>query len=123
VVSSPSESLTTILEGTANFDPAAVCTADSTQSVSPAPVGPNAVVPEFPLSPALSVGTIAATAGMVALGRHYRKIKAADKQGVAGTDSDFGSTGLVNETGLAPEPAEAVTSYNQDLTKGLRNPR
>ena len=37
-ISPPSESLLQVLEGTAAFDPAAVCSADSVQSVSPAPV-------------------------------------------------------------------------------------
>jgi phospholipase C len=38
VISAPSESLLEVLEGTAAFDPAAVCSADSVQSVSPEPV-------------------------------------------------------------------------------------
>jgi hypothetical protein len=37
-ISPPSESLLQVLEGTAAFDPAAVCSGDSVQSVSPAPV-------------------------------------------------------------------------------------
>jgi phospholipase C len=37
-ISPPSESLLEVLEGTAEFDPAAVCSADSVQSVSPEPV-------------------------------------------------------------------------------------
>jgi phospholipase C len=37
-ISPPSESELQILEGTAQFDPAAICSADSVQSVSPAPV-------------------------------------------------------------------------------------
>jgi phospholipase C len=37
-VSAPSESLLEVLTGTAAFDPAAICTASSVQSVSPAPV-------------------------------------------------------------------------------------
>jgi phospholipase C len=37
-ISPPSESLLQVLTGTAAFDPAAVCSADSVQSVSPAPV-------------------------------------------------------------------------------------
>jgi phospholipase C len=37
-ISPPSESLLQVLEGTAAFDPAAVCSAESVQSVSPEPV-------------------------------------------------------------------------------------
>jgi hypothetical protein len=37
-ISPPSESLLQVLEGTAEFDPAAICSADSVQSVSPEPV-------------------------------------------------------------------------------------
>ena len=37
-VSPPSESLIEVLEGTASYDPAAICSANSVQSVSPAPV-------------------------------------------------------------------------------------
>lgn len=37
-ISPPSESLPQVLTGTASFDPAAICSADSVQSVSPAPV-------------------------------------------------------------------------------------
>jgi hypothetical protein len=37
-ISPPSESLLEVLEGTAQFDPAAVCSGDSVQSVSPQPV-------------------------------------------------------------------------------------
>ena len=37
-ISPPSESLLQVLTGTAAFDPAAICSADSVQSVSPAPV-------------------------------------------------------------------------------------
>ena len=37
-ISPPSESLLQVLEGTAAFDPADICSADSVQSVSPAPV-------------------------------------------------------------------------------------
>ena len=37
-ISPPSESELQILEGTAQFDPAAICSADSVQSVSPAPL-------------------------------------------------------------------------------------
>jgi hypothetical protein len=37
-VSAPSESLLEVLEGTASYDPAAICSANSVQSVSLAPV-------------------------------------------------------------------------------------
>jgi hypothetical protein len=37
-ISPPSESLLQVLSGTASFDPAAICSADSVQSKSPAPV-------------------------------------------------------------------------------------
>ena len=37
-ISPPAESLLEVLEGTASFDPAAICSADSVQSVSPLPV-------------------------------------------------------------------------------------
>jgi phospholipase C len=69
VISPPSESLLEVLTGTAAFDPAAVCSASSVQSVSPAPVkarpGPSGpgrrAIPE-----------LTGSAGMAALGRHYR---------------------------------------------------
>ena len=44
-ISPPSESLLQVLLGTAEFDPAAMCTADSVQSVSPAPVDPGRGAP------------------------------------------------------------------------------
>lgn len=37
-ISPPMETLTEVLTGTASFDPAAICSADSVQSVSPAPL-------------------------------------------------------------------------------------
>jgi hypothetical protein len=37
-ISAPAESLAEVLEGTASFDPADICSADSVQSVSPLPV-------------------------------------------------------------------------------------
>jgi hypothetical protein len=37
-VSPPAESLAQVLSGTASFDPAAICSADSVQSKSPAPL-------------------------------------------------------------------------------------
>jgi phospholipase C len=75
LLSAPSETLTTILEGSANFDPAAQCGEPSVQSVSPAPVsGPGSALPEFPWSPALGLA-VAGTAGMLALNRHYKKLR------------------------------------------------
>jgi phospholipase C len=76
-VSPPAESnILDVLEGTAAFDPAAVCSASSVQSVSPPPVnGPSAALPESPWSAAVP-GALLGTAGMVAFGRHYRKQRA-----------------------------------------------
>jgi phospholipase C len=62
--------------GVSEFDPAAVCSASSVQSVSPPPVnGPSAALPESPWSAAVP-GALLGTAGMVAFGRHYRKQRA-----------------------------------------------
>jgi phospholipase C len=66
-ISPPSESLLQVLEGTAEFDPAAACSADSVQSVSPAPVNHPAWPSRFGGIPDL-VGTT----GMADLYRHYR---------------------------------------------------
>lgn len=73
VISAPSETETQIIEGIGNFDPADICSATSTQSVSPAAIGPNPALPEFPIT-ALGVA-VAGTAGMLALNQHYRKVK------------------------------------------------
>ena len=76
-ISAPSETLVSILEGTGNFDPAAQCGETSVQSVSPAAVsGPGSGLPEFPLSPVVPVA-VAGTAGMLALNRHYKKLRRA----------------------------------------------
>ena len=67
------ETETEIIEGIGNFDPADICSATSTQSVSPAAIGPNPALPEFPIT-VLGVA-VAGTAGMLALNQHYRKVK------------------------------------------------
>jgi phospholipase C len=66
-ISPPSESLLEVLEGTAAYDPAAICSADSAQSVSPAPVNPRPRHQEFGGVPGLT-----GTAGMANLVRKYR---------------------------------------------------
>ena len=63
----PSESLLQVLRGTAAFDPAAVCSVDSVQSVSPPPLK----VPTRPRISGASPGLPAST-GMADLGRYYR---------------------------------------------------
>ncbi len=64
-ISPPAESLLQVLTGTAAFDPAAICSADSVQSVSPRPV-------EAPSRHRVSVviAGLTATNGMADLGRH-----------------------------------------------------
>ncbi len=66
VISPPSESLLQVLLGTAEFDPAEMCAADSVQSVSPAPVhlrpGPHR---------SGAVPGLRGTAGMTDLNRRY----------------------------------------------------
>ena len=66
-ISPPSESLLEVLTGTASFDPAAICSADSVQSVSPAPVNHPPKPQTFGHIPGL-----AGTAGMSDLYRSYR---------------------------------------------------
>ncbi len=66
-ISAPSESLLQVLTGTAEFDPAAVCSADSVQSVSPPPLK----VPSQPWTSGTGPG-LAGTAGMAAMNRHHR---------------------------------------------------
>jgi phospholipase C len=65
-ISPPSESLLEVLEGTANFDPADICAADSVQSVSPEPVNYPPLPQTFGGIPGLT-----GTAGMVDLLRNY----------------------------------------------------
>ena len=66
-ISPPSESLLQVLLGTAEFDPAAMCTADSVQSVSPAPVhhAPGR-------HHSGGIPDLTGTTGMADLSRHYR---------------------------------------------------
>jgi phospholipase C len=68
VISPPSESLLQVLTGTAAFDPAAICSADSAQSVSPAPVTPGHRPP-----PPDSGSRFEGTAGMADLVRRYHQ--------------------------------------------------
>jgi phospholipase C len=65
-ISPPSESLLEVLEGTAAFDPAAVCSSDSVQSVSPEPVN-------HPRRPQTSgaIPGLTGTSGMTHLFRNY----------------------------------------------------
>jgi phospholipase C len=66
-ISPPSESLLQVLEGTAEFDPAAICSADSVQSVSPEPVND----PPLPQTSGAIPG-LTGTSGMADLFRTYR---------------------------------------------------
>ncbi len=65
-ISPPSESLLEVLEGTAAFDPADVCSADSVQSVSPDPVN----YPPLPQTFGADT-TLTGTSGMADLFRIY----------------------------------------------------
>jgi hypothetical protein len=65
-ISAPSESLLEVLGGTASFDPAAICSADSVQSVSPAPVNHPQQPQTFGGIPGL-----AGTSGMAGLLKKY----------------------------------------------------
>jgi phospholipase C len=67
VISPPSESLLQVLLGTAEFDPAAMCAADSVQSVSPPPL-------DIPTRPHQTgpLPTLTGTSGMADLSRRYR---------------------------------------------------
>ncbi len=65
-ISPPSESLLQVLTGTAAYDPAAICTAASVQSVSPAPVNH----PRKPQGQGAIPG-LAGTSGMAGLFRNY----------------------------------------------------
>jgi len=66
VITSPSESLLQVLSGTAEFDPGAMCSADSVQSVSPAPLNFRRRPHRVGTQPALY-----GTAGMADLSRRY----------------------------------------------------
>ena len=70
-ISPPSESLIQVLEGTAAFDPADICSGDSVQSVSPAPVNDPALPQKFGGIPGLT-----GTSGMAGLGTAYRSTEA-----------------------------------------------
>jgi phospholipase C len=67
-ISPPSESLLQVLLGTAAYDPAAVCSADSVQSVSPAPVNVPPLPQSFGAIPGLS-----GTSGMADMLRNYQR--------------------------------------------------
>jgi phospholipase C len=69
-ISPPSESLLQVLEGTAAFDPADICSADSVQSVSPDPVN----YPPFPQTFG-GIPGLTGTAGMADL---FKKTKGND---------------------------------------------
>jgi phospholipase C len=66
-ISPPSESLLQVLLGTAEFDPGAMCAADSVQSVSPPPVNFRPHPPKSGAIPGLS-----GTAGLADLNRRYQ---------------------------------------------------
>jgi phospholipase C len=70
-ISPPSESLLQVLEGTAEFDPAALCSGDSVQSVSPEPVN-------HPRRPQAfgGISGLTGTAGMSDLARKQRRTDA-----------------------------------------------
>jgi phospholipase C len=66
-ISPPSESLLQVLEGTASSDPADICSGDSVQSVSPAPVNHPSRPETFGGIPGLT-----GTSGMADLFKSYR---------------------------------------------------
>jgi phospholipase C len=66
-ISPPSESLLEVLEGTAAYDPAALCSADSVQSVSPAPVNHPPRPQTFG-----GISGLTGTSGMADLLKSYR---------------------------------------------------
>ena len=65
-ISPPSESLLEVLEGTAAFDPADICSADSVQSVSPEPVNHPRLPQTFG-----AIHGLTGTSGMRDLFRNY----------------------------------------------------
>ena len=67
-ISPPSESLLEVLSGTASFDPAAICSAASVQSKSPAPVNHPPRPQTFGGIPGLT-----GTAGMAGLYKSYQQ--------------------------------------------------
>jgi phospholipase C len=66
-ISPPSESLLQVLEGTASYDPADICSADSVQSVSPPPVNWPPLPQTFG-----GIDGLTGTSGMKDLFRNYR---------------------------------------------------
>jgi hypothetical protein len=66
-ISPPSESLLQVLTGTAAFDPADICSGDSVQSVSPAPVNHAPRPQTFG-----GIAGLTGTAGMADLFKSYR---------------------------------------------------
>jgi phospholipase C len=67
-ISPPSESLLQVLEGTASYDPADICSADSVQSVSPPPVNWPPLPQTFG-----GIDGLTGTSGMADLIRNYRR--------------------------------------------------
>jgi phospholipase C len=65
-ISPPSESILQVLEGTASFDPADICSADSVQSVSPEPVNHPALPRAFG-----AIHGLTGTSGLADLLRNY----------------------------------------------------
>ncbi|HTW02942.1 MAG TPA: alkaline phosphatase family protein [Streptosporangiaceae bacterium] len=66
-ISPPSESLLQVLEGTAAFDPADICSADSVQSVSPEPVNHPPLPQTFG-----GIRGLTGTSGMADMFKNYR---------------------------------------------------
>ena len=75
LISPPQETLGEVLTGTASFDPAAVCSASSVQSVSPAPVAPGNGQGQQQNGQGQQQSVAAGTAGMAALSRTFRSQK------------------------------------------------
>ena len=67
-ISPPSESLLQILNGTASFDPADICSADSVQSVAPAPVNDPPLPQTFG-----GIHGLTGTSGMADLAKKWRE--------------------------------------------------
>jgi phospholipase C len=67
-ISPPSESLLQVLEGTASYDPADICSGDSVQSVSPPPVNQPSLPQSFGGDPSMT-----GTSGMDDLFRSFRR--------------------------------------------------
>ncbi len=90
-ISSPSEPLLQVLSGPAEFDPAAMCSAESVQSVSPAPVN-------HPPRPQKSgaIAGLKGTAGMADLNRHYH---------AAGGQTGLATRAQLVVSGWSPVPA------------------